>query len=45
VLLRQKLSRELPKYMVPTAYHRLAELPRNANGKIDRLALAQRLRA
>ncbi|HEX7192458.1 MAG TPA: amino acid adenylation domain-containing protein [Thermoanaerobaculia bacterium] len=43
--LRQTLSRDLPKYMVPTAYHRLDELPRNANGKIDRLALAQRLRA
>jgi len=38
--IRQELSDILPKYMLPTAFHRLAELPRNPNGKIDRQALA-----
>ena len=27
----------LPKYMLPVVYHRLPELKRNTNGKIDRL--------
>lgn len=31
----------LPKYMVPGAFHRMAALPRNINGKIDRLLLNQ----
>ena len=34
---RQKIGRELPKYMLPTVFHRLDELQRNTNGKIDRL--------
>ncbi len=34
---RLDISKVLPKYMVPTAYHRLEQLQRNANGKIDRL--------
>lgn len=34
---RKKIGQELPKYMLPTVYHRLAELQRNTNGKIDRL--------
>lgn len=34
---RMAISRVLPKYMVPTAYHFLPQLQRNANGKIDRL--------
>ena len=38
--LRMKLSELLPKYMLPTAFHRLCPLPLNANGKIDRRALA-----
>lgn len=37
--LRKIISAELPKYMVPVAYHQTDELPRNANGKIDRLLL------
>ncbi len=39
--LRQELARELPRYMVPTVYRHVADMPRNTNGKIDRLALQQ----
>jgi len=41
--IRQDLAEILPKYMWPTAFHRLPELPRNSNGKIDRQGLAERL--
>ncbi len=41
--IRQKLSEIFPKYMLPTAFHQMAELPRNPNGKIDRNGLALRL--
>lgn len=34
---RKALASSLPKYMIPTVYHRLNLLQRNANGKIDRL--------
>ena len=34
---RLSIGKVLPKYMIPTAYHRLEQLQRNANGKIDRL--------
>lgn len=34
---RKRIGVELPKYMIPTVYHRLDELKRNTNGKIDRL--------
>ena len=34
---RTKIGKELPKYMLPTAFYRLDELRRNTNGKIDRL--------
>ena len=34
---RMEISKVLPKYMIPTAYHRLEQLQRNTNGKIDRL--------
>jgi amino acid adenylation domain-containing protein len=34
--IRKKLAETLPKYMLPTAFHRMEELPRNGNGKIDR---------
>ena len=33
---RIKLSKVIPKYMVPTKYIQLDELPKNASGKIDR---------
>lgn len=37
--LRQKLGKALPRYMVPTVYRQVTEMPRNTNGKIDRLEL------
>lgn len=40
--LRGSLQRNLPAYMVPVAYHWLDALPLNANGKVDRKALAAR---
>jgi amino acid adenylation domain-containing protein len=39
-VIRQELSRTLPKYMLPTAFHRLDLLPTNPNGKADRQSLA-----
>jgi acyl-coenzyme A synthetase/AMP-(fatty) acid ligase len=39
--IRQKLSRNLPKYMLPTVCLKMPSLPLNANGKIDRTALAK----
>lgn len=43
--LRKKLAGVLPRYMVPTLFMRVGELPRNANGKIDRLKLKEVVRA
>ena len=34
---RKSIGNTLPKYMIPVVYHRLPELKRNTNGKIDRL--------
>ncbi len=39
-VIRAKLAEVFPKYMLPTAFHRMHELPRNPNGKIDRNGLA-----
>ncbi len=36
---RKELSTVLPKYMIPSEYCRMNMLPRNPNGKIDRLLL------
>ncbi len=41
----QYCARNLPSYMVPTAVHRLAELPVNANGKTDLAQLKEMLSA
>jgi acyl-coenzyme A synthetase/AMP-(fatty) acid ligase len=35
-MLRQKLGKALPSYMLPSAWLALDRLPKNANGKIDR---------
>jgi acyl-coenzyme A synthetase/AMP-(fatty) acid ligase len=37
--LRERLRRELPSFMQPARYDWREELPRNANGKLDRAAL------
>ena len=37
--LRERLRRELPSFMQPARYDWRTELPRNANGKLDRAAL------
>jgi acyl-CoA ligase (AMP-forming) (exosortase A-associated) len=37
--LRERLRRELPSFMQPARYDWRMELPRNANGKLDRTAL------
>jgi D-alanine--poly(phosphoribitol) ligase subunit 1 len=38
--LRRRLLEHLPKYMLPRRFVQLDAMPRNANGKIDRQALA-----
>lgn len=43
--IRAQLGTRLPKYMLPTALVRIDCMPRNPNGKIDRLALSQHLTA
>jgi len=40
--IRKALLPLLPKYMLPTTAHQLEEMPLNANGKIDRVALFHR---
>lgn len=42
--IRERLSARLPKYMLPTAFHRLDQIPLNANGKIDRQKLISSLK-
>ena len=39
--LRDYLLEMIPKYMVPTVYHKLSRFPYNDNGKIDRKKLAE----
>ena len=40
---RKELIKVLPKYMIPTVYIFMKELPRNTNGKIDRLFLKNKV--
>lgn len=40
---RKQITTILPKYMIPTVYIRMEELPRNTNGKIDRLKLKNKV--
>lgn len=42
--LRARLRAELPSFQQPQCYRWLDELPRNANGKLDRAAIAAMLR-
>ena len=42
--LRTRLRAELPSFLQPRRYEWRAELPRNANGKVDRAMLAAELR-
>jgi acyl-CoA synthetase (AMP-forming)/AMP-acid ligase II len=39
--MRLRIGSALPKYMIPGVYVKLDELPRNNNGKIDRLKLKE----
>lgn len=39
--LKKALSNQLPRYMVPATYIEMDTLPRNTNGKIDRLKLTE----
>jgi len=45
VRLRERLRRELPSFMQPGRYVWVSEMPRNANGKLDRAAITQSVRA
>jgi D-alanine--poly(phosphoribitol) ligase subunit 1 len=40
--LREALGARVPKYMLPSKFHFVERLPKNANGKTDRTALIQR---
>ena len=42
--LRARLRAELPSFMQPARYEWRETLPRNANGKLDRAAIARELR-
>jgi amino acid adenylation domain-containing protein len=41
---RMQIGRVLPKYMIPTVFHRLEQLQRNNNGKIDRLFYKEKVK-
>jgi acyl-coenzyme A synthetase/AMP-(fatty) acid ligase len=42
--IRKELLAIFPKYMLPTAFYPMQELPRNPNGKIDRNGLSLQLK-
>ena len=39
--IRNDLKQIIPDYMIPTTFHTAKKLPKNANGKIDRVKLAE----
>ena len=41
--LRKRIGEALPKYMIPSKFVFMEQLPRNTNGKIDRLRLKEQL--
>ena len=41
--MRKAISTVFPKYMIPNTFIKMDELPRNQNGKIDRLLLGSNL--
>lgn len=41
VEMRKRIGTVLPKYMIPSVYNKVEQLPRNTNGKIDRLNLKE----
>ena len=41
--IRRNLATVFPKYMITTAFHPMASLPRNPNGKVDRNRLTKLL--
>lgn len=42
-VIRERLGAFLPRYMLPMVFHRMEQLPRNPNGKIDRRKLLERV--
>jgi len=40
--IRKKLGEIFPKYMIPAGFIKMNELPRNTNGKVDRLFLSNK---
>lgn len=40
---RKEISKVFPSYMIPSVYIKMEELPRNTNGKIDRLFLKNKV--
>ncbi|RIX52039.1 phenylalanine racemase [Paenibacillus nanensis] len=40
---KKRVGEMLPKYMIPSVYYKMDQLPRNTNGKIDRLKLRESL--
>lgn len=41
--MKKAISEVFPKYMIPTVFHQMDILPRNTNGKIDRLQLSNKI--
>jgi acyl-coenzyme A synthetase/AMP-(fatty) acid ligase len=44
IALKKRLSSSLPQYMIPRRWITLSDMPRNANGKIDRPLLKEQFR-